>query len=1054
MDSGVIDYCREHNVEYHYITEIGTSYFEDEVTMTSFVVPDNITNIGSRAFAGCVNLERINLNETSVISDNAFVNAGLTEIQIPSSVTEIGNKAFYNNSGLTSLEFKGDSTLTTIGESAFAKTKLVDVVVPESVATISRGAFNISTLEAIGFDGMNTELAWDESNVAVLKNSIITAYAGSKACEYAIAHKHPLILKVGYEADGVTSYERNEGIIDKLVAIDVGPNLIAIGNQAFEGAKNLSEVMFDENSTLTTLGDNAFAGTALTEISLPESVTAIGKEAFADCESLKTVSLGSVKVIPDGAFRGCLALADIANGNTFTAIGANAFRGTALETFTGGSALTRIGENAFADSALKKLTIENPNTVFPEGTLIPEGAVIRGYTNSTADLYSQTYLNTSCESTGKPAYQITFDTQGGQGGTEGIYAVNGEELSSITVPTKTDCAFDGYYTSANGGGTKYFDADGKAVKAWTGTANATLYANWIHDSYTVVYDKNGGSGDMEADVFDTNTKYNLSQNKFTKGESRFVGWSTDKDAKTASLTDKAEVKNLANAGETVTLYAVWKSASYTVTFHSNNGSGVSVSQTIGSDKKTALKKNAFEKEGSTFIGWSTSSEAESPEFYDEEAVNNLADYGESIDLYAVWSPGAVETYTVKFNPNGGSMEALSVTGYKGYELKVPNVDVTREGFTFVGWSKEKGSSVVNYRAGDVMDEEDMTLYAVWETIGAVEYSIVVHTQKADGSYESANRAMTADVGDTVTLAPECDFVVDNGYYVEANQSELSKTIGENTTFNIYLNRTKAKVVYNVNADNVRMEEVTQEGALWGSMVTLGAPMPERDGYIFVGWGTSPDSEEAVTEVILGENGTTVYAIWKEDSAAPTAIPTAEPTADPTISPTATPTATPAATNEPTPTPTATPNGGSTDKTGEIVTSPIPTTKISIIPDGTGKSGSTSKTVRKVTYQVAGSYATVSKVSANAKSVTIGKTVTINGKKYKVKAIAKNAFKGKKKLKKIVIQSPYLTKVGKNAFKGISKKAKIYVPKKQYKKYKKLIAKKSTGYGKTMSMKKK
>lgn len=78
-----------------------------------------------------------------------------------------------------------------------------------------------------------------------------------------------------------------------------------------------------------------------------------------------------------------------------------------------------------------------------------------------------------------------------------------------------------------------------------------------------------------------------------------------------------------------------------------------------------------------------------------------------------------------------------------------------------------------------------------------------------------------------------------------------------------------------------------------------------------------------------------------------------------------------------------------------------------------------------------------------KKITIGKNVQI---------IADNAFNGCKNLKSITIKSTVLKKVGKNAIKAIYKKATIKVPKKQYKKYKKLFSKK-TGFKKSMKIKK-
>lgn len=104
-----------------------------------------------------------------------------------------------------------------------------------------------------------------------------------------------------------------------------------------------------------------------------------------------------------------------------------------------------------------------------------------------------------------------------------------------------------------------------------------------------------------------------------------------------------------------------------------------------------------------------------------------------------------------------------------------------------------------------------------------------------------------------------------------------------------------------------------------------------------------------------------------------------------------------------------------------------------------------------------------KAKKNIKTISIPNIIKINGKEFKVSIIEKNAFLnqkklikvsigtnikeikekgfyGCKKLKKIYVKSTKITKVGKNAFKGIHKKATIKVPKKKYKKYKKIFAK--------------
>ena len=74
------------------------------------------------------------------------------------------------------------------------------------------------------------------------------------------------------------------------------------------------------------------------------------------------------------------------------------------------------------------------------------------------------------------------------------------------------------------------------------------------------------------------------------------------------------------------------------------------------------------------------------------------------------------------------------------------------------------------------------------------------------------------------------------------------------------------------------------------------------------------------------------------------------------------------------------------------------------------------------------------------SLKVGNTVKIKGKSFKITAIGNNAFRGYKKLKKIVIKIKQLQakKVGKKAFMGIYSKVNIKVPKPKFKSYKKIL----------------
>lgn len=235
---------------------------------------------------------------------------------------------------------------------------------------------------------------------------------------------------------------------------------------------------------------------------------------------------------------------------------------------------------------------------------------------------------------------------------------------------------------------------------------------------------------------------------------------------------------------------------------------------------------------------------------------------------------------------------------------------------------------------------------------------------------------------------------------------------------------------------------------------------------------------------LGGGGIGGYVPTTSSTPAPSASPSAAPSASPSASASAAPS------GSAVPSGSANPSDPSTGNTSEPTKAPGTTATQK--PDNTDKDdntngGSTSsvKVGKKVT--VSGSKYKVTAVKGtrtvqftngkkNAKSVVIPSTVKVSGKNYKVTTIAKNAFKGNKKLKKvtiganvnkiganafkgcsklknIVIKTKKLTakKVGNNAFKGINKKATFKVPKAKVKAYKKIV--KAKGAGKNVKVKK-
>ena len=216
----------------------------------------SVTSIGSYAFYQCTGLTSIEIpSSVTRIGDNAFYQIrGLTSVEIPSGVTSIGNSAFYNTSVEMIILPQG---LTHIGASAFAYCyNLKDINLPESLTDISTNAFT-------------------EDFSLPSENGLI--YVGNF-----------LVSVVDFSQ---TTYEIKDGTT-------------IIGHQAFRNCINLKNISIPASTK--QIDSYAFHGcTALTEVFFQDGAACVG--GFQGCTALTSVKIpNSVKVINDAAFSGCI----------------------------------------------------------------------------------------------------------------------------------------------------------------------------------------------------------------------------------------------------------------------------------------------------------------------------------------------------------------------------------------------------------------------------------------------------------------------------------------------------------------------------------------------------------------------------------------------------------------------------------------------------------------------------------------------------------------------------------------------------------------------------
>ena len=272
------------------VTSIGDRAFASCSGLTSVTIPNSVTSIGGYAFSGCSGLTSVTVDKNNGTYDsrnncNAIIETstnklivGCNNTIIPNSVTSIGEFAFSDCSGLTSVAIP--NSVTSIGESAFARCSgLTSVTIPNSVTSIGSWTFyGCSGLTSVTFN--------------------------AEKCTYMGSDSYPVF---------------NDCI--NLTTLNIGNKVTTIPNSAFRDCSGLSSVTIP--NSVTSIGDYAFSGcSGLTSVTIGNSVTSIGDYAFSSCSGLTSVTIGnSVTSIGDYAFFGCTGLHSLTIGTGVSSIG-------------------------------------------------------------------------------------------------------------------------------------------------------------------------------------------------------------------------------------------------------------------------------------------------------------------------------------------------------------------------------------------------------------------------------------------------------------------------------------------------------------------------------------------------------------------------------------------------------------------------------------------------------------------------------------------------------------------------------------------------------------
>ena len=414
----------------------------------------------------------------------------------------------------------------------------------------------------------------------------------------------------------------------------------------------------------------------------------------------------------------------------------------------------------------------------------------------------------------------------------------------------------------------------KALGVDITTQNATInvYPQWTKNTLTIQYHANGGtltnlaSSEFTCDTegyllrsgkrafqnvafdqqianesngfFDWNNPGGLDINKVGYIAKKGAEWNTKSDGTGKSFNQTLpyiakDVTDLSKGSVTLTVYVNWTPKKLVTTFHKNDGSTTTATQTFTYDtagQKFSDKK--WTRTGYTLLGWADSKTATKAQYAVLSGVNNawVEKHYPTNDVYAVWK---ANSYTITYEGNGatGGSTPSSNHTYDKPQTLIPN-GFTKPGYVFDSWNTEPDGTGNSYQDKEEVqnltskDGDTITLHAQWKP---VDYKIIYKGNGSTGGTEKTHLYNQKDVEA-------------NGYAVKTNKGYTDFVRTNHTFMGWYQNS-----VVNTKAE---MAKIYKQGSklTYSQLLAIHAEQVKK--------GLVKETDPKVKEIIL-------YSVWDE-----------------------------------------------------------------------------------------------------------------------------------------------------------------------------------------------